>query len=77
VVIRKQCHKRHIKQRLAKQVPEFTTQVSQPLSDSLLLQPPLTVTTDQSAVHFEPSRASTSKATTTYALRYVPVTRKQ
>jgi hypothetical protein len=77
VVIRGQCHKRHIKQKMVKELTELTSHEIQPLSNSLLLQPPLTVTTGQSAVHFETSTATTSKATPTFAVRYVPVTKKQ
>jgi hypothetical protein len=77
VVIRGQCHKRHIKQKMVKELTELTSHEIQPLSNSLLLQPPLTVTTGQSAVHFETSTATTSKATPTYAVRYVCVTKKR
>ena len=62
---------------MVKEVTELTSHESQPLSNSLLLQPPLSVKTDQSAVRFETSTASTSNPTPTYAVRYVPVTRKQ
>jgi hypothetical protein len=77
MVLRKQCHKRHLQRKMAKQVTELTSQENQPLSNSLLVQSPLNVPTDQTAVRFEAPTATTSKATTSYAVRYVPVIKKQ
>jgi hypothetical protein len=63
--------------RLTKPANEIAQQNIDTLSNALLLrslQAPLSITTTEPAVRFEPTLTSPSKLTTSIAVRYVPVT---
>jgi hypothetical protein len=71
--------KRRNKRRLTKPANEIAKQNIDTLSNALLLrslQAPLSVTTTEPAVRFEPTLTSSSKLTPSFAVRYVPVTDK-
>ena len=78
-ILRKQHIKRRNKRRLTQLGNDATQQQMNTLSNALLLrsvQTPLEINTEQSAVRFEPTLASPSKVTPTFAVRYVPVTER-